>query len=96
MSIVGDQFDECGPTSSDSDNWRSGGNAGEQAATTPNANGLSSDYEPEICGCTLSVRQHEDILSVWNKHGSDSAVDERIKYVHATKFFSNRLLRCSP
>jgi translation initiation factor 4E len=25
------------------------------------------DAWPEICGCTISVRQNEDILSVWNR-----------------------------
>lgn len=80
MAIVGDQFDDCGPSNSQNNSWRNGLNAGNE--TAPITNGSSADNEPEICGCTLSVRQHEDILSVWNKHGSDSRVNERIKYVH--------------
>lgn len=77
MAIVSDQFDDCGSANSNTGNWRSGGNT-DQAQS----NGLSSsENDPEICGCTLSVRQHEDILTLWNKHGLDSAVNERVKYV---------------
>jgi len=28
---------------------------------------MHEDEWPEICGCTISVRQSEDILSVWNR-----------------------------
>ncbi|EED85669.1 eukaryotic translation initiation factor 4E class II [Postia placenta Mad-698-R] len=34
---------------------------------------------PEICGCTISVRQNEDIISVWNRHDSDAQVKEKVK-----------------
>lgn len=33
---------------------------------------------PEVCGCTISVRNSEDILTVWNK-GTDVRVKERIR-----------------
>ena len=33
---------------------------------------------PEVCGCTISVRNSEDILTVWNK-GTDPKVKERIR-----------------
>ncbi|EKM50495.1 uncharacterized protein PHACADRAFT_263815 [Phanerochaete carnosa HHB-10118-sp] len=33
---------------------------------------------PEICGCTISVRQNEDIISIWNRYESDAKVKERI------------------
>ncbi|KLO19089.1 eukaryotic translation initiation factor 4E [Schizopora paradoxa] len=39
----------------------------------------SSSTYPEICGCTLSVRQSEDILSIWNKDGSDGRVRQNIR-----------------
>jgi translation initiation factor 4E len=35
---------------------------------------------PEICGCTISVRQSEDIVSLWNRDG-DVKVRERIRWV---------------
>ncbi|KIY68907.1 eukaryotic translation initiation factor 4E class II [Cylindrobasidium torrendii FP15055 ss-10] len=38
---------------------------GEQFDTDP-----TSQY-PEICGCTISVRQHEDIISLWNRIDSE-------------------------
>ncbi|KAL6307230.1 translation initiation factor eIF 4e-like domain-containing protein [Sparassis latifolia] len=34
---------------------------------------------PEICGCTISVRQNEDIISVWNRSDADAKVKERIR-----------------
>ncbi|PAV19592.1 eukaryotic translation initiation factor 4E member 2 [Pyrrhoderma noxium] len=98
LAVVGDQFDDCGPSSvggfggtptgaADVPSWRSGagtGSAGVETSTATGPNGTannpaSSLSEPEICGCTLSVRQHEDIVSVWNKHGFDSRVNQRIK-----------------
>jgi len=41
----------------------------------------SEDEPPEICGCTISVRQSEDVLSIWNREGNDTKVTERIKWV---------------
>ncbi|EPQ56602.1 translation initiation factor eIF4e, partial [Gloeophyllum trabeum ATCC 11539] len=38
-----------------------------------------SDEWPEICGCTISVRQNEDIVSLWNRHDGDAKVKERIR-----------------
>ncbi|KAH9933335.1 eukaryotic translation initiation factor 4E class II [Fomitopsis serialis] len=33
---------------------------------------------PEICGCTISVRQNEDIISIWNRR-EDARVKEAVK-----------------
>ena len=91
MAVIGDQFDECEPTNfvgfggapsgaSDAPSWRTGAN-GENAGAG-NGNGLAtSGNDPEICGCTISVRQYKDILTVWNKHGYDTRVNQRIKCV---------------
>ncbi|KAL1700205.1 translation initiation factor eIF 4e-like domain-containing protein [Schizophyllum commune] len=34
---------------------------------------------PEICGCTISVRQSEDIISLWNKTDGDLKLREKIR-----------------
>lgn len=34
---------------------------------------------PEICGCTISVRQNEDIMSIWNRVDADGRVKDKIK-----------------
>ncbi|KAG1728075.1 translation initiation factor eIF 4e-like domain-containing protein [Suillus lakei] len=34
---------------------------------------------PEICGCTISVRQSEDIVSLWNRVDGDAKVREKIR-----------------
>ena len=36
---------------------------------------------PEICGCTISVRQSEDIVSLWNRVDEDMEVRDRIRCV---------------
>ncbi|KAG7093951.1 hypothetical protein E1B28_007584 [Marasmius oreades] len=72
LAILGEQFDECRqPSDEVSDdnavarNWEDSSDSG-------------SDF-PEICGCTLSVRQSEDILSLWNRVENDVKVRERIR-----------------
>ena len=90
MAVVGDQFDDCGPNSvagstgtpsgaADGPSWRTGPNSDNASGNGNGNGGTQSSNEREICGCTLSVRQHEDILSVWNKHGYDLRVNQRIK-----------------
>lgn len=37
------------------------------------------DEWPGICGCTISVRPNEDIISVWNRYEADTKVREKIK-----------------
>ncbi|KAF9031377.1 eukaryotic translation initiation factor 4E [Hymenopellis radicata] len=34
---------------------------------------------PEICGCTISVRQHEDIVSLWNRVDGDIKLRDKIR-----------------
>lgn len=70
MAIIGDQFDECRSP------IRSPGVADEAGKVE------DENVEwPEICGCTISVRQHEDIVSVWNRVDGDVKVREQIRYV---------------
>jgi len=67
LAVIGDQFDEC----------RSDGDQGETAGHSSDA--TANGEWPEICGCTISVRQSEDIVSVWNRDDGDTRVKERIR-----------------
>jgi translation initiation factor 4E len=40
------------------------------------------DEEDRVCGCVLSIRSQEDIISVWHQDEKDAAAKERIKYAH--------------
>lgn len=33
----------------------------------------------EICGAVLSIRSHEDIISIWNRSASDDPAKQRIQ-----------------
>lgn len=74
LAVIGDQFDECGS-----------GAGSVPAAGTPGGGGSGSDGDdelwPEICGCTISVRQNEDIISLWNRYEMDFRVRERVRCV---------------
>ncbi|KAH7881778.1 translation initiation factor eIF 4e-like domain-containing protein [Phlebopus sp. FC_14] len=65
--VVGDLFDECSRArlKPDGDGTGGGENDGEEW--------------PEICGCTISVRQSEDIVSVWNRVEVDMKAREKIR-----------------
>ncbi|KAI0060725.1 eukaryotic translation initiation factor 4E class II [Artomyces pyxidatus] len=71
LAIVGDQFAGDGESKADGvESWRSG---------AKDAAGAKEEEWPEICGCTISVRQSEDIVSVWNRVEADPKVRERIR-----------------
>ena len=36
----------------------------------------------EICGAVISVRPTEDIIALWNRTASDTAITGRIRYVY--------------
>ena len=71
LAIIGDQFADCEaePSSSPSGAAADGGN---------NGGGSGSEW-PQICGCTISVRQNEDIITVWNRVEGDAKVKEKIQ-----------------
>ncbi|KAH7913848.1 translation initiation factor eIF4e [Hygrophoropsis aurantiaca] len=62
LAIIGDQFDECAV-----------GQVGNDVEMDDNG-----VQWPEICGCTISVRQSEDIISLWNRV-DDIKVREKIR-----------------
>ncbi|KAF9245353.1 translation initiation factor eIF 4e-like domain-containing protein [Melanogaster broomeanus] len=64
--VVGDMFDECG--------------RGElKVDGDGNGDGEDGEEWPEICGCTISVRQSEDIVSIWNRVEADIEVRDKIR-----------------
>jgi translation initiation factor 4E len=44
------------------------------------------DGMPEICGISISVRMHEDIISLWNRFEADQKGREAIRYISFPKF----------
>ncbi|KAF9059717.1 translation initiation factor eIF 4e-like domain-containing protein [Rhodocollybia butyracea] len=72
LAVLGDQFDECHQTQSDSEE------NGEVATNWEDGSDPGAEF-PEICGCTISVRQSEDIVSLWNRLDGDVKVRERIR-----------------
>ena len=68
LAVIGDQFDEC--------------NAERKESVSREDKGDSNGSEwPEICGCTISVRQSEDIVTLWNRVDADAKVREKIRCV---------------
>ena len=70
LAVIGDQFDGV------VDSAEAG-----SAHADGNADGVPPGEWPEICGCTISVRQNEDIISLWNRHDSNAKSKEKIKCV---------------
>jgi translation initiation factor 4E len=66
LAIIGDQFDDCNAERKENDNREDRGD------------GNGPDW-PEICGCTISVRQSEDIVTLWNRVDADAKVREKIR-----------------
>jgi len=77
MAIIGDQFDDCRSAVKVEDKGKSSNSDGLK---TENGDENGNDW-PEICGCTISVRQSEDIVTLWNKVDGDARVREQIRYV---------------
>ncbi|EIW79147.1 translation initiation factor eIF4e [Coniophora puteana RWD-64-598 SS2] len=66
LAIIGDQFEDCRTVTASSE--------------TTNGDSRSTPSEwPEICGCTISVRQSEDIVTLWNRVDADVKVREKIR-----------------
>ncbi|KAL1944989.1 hypothetical protein VTO73DRAFT_2609 [Trametes versicolor] len=66
LAVIGDQFD--------------GVDDGEGSQPDAAAlEGVPPGEWPEICGCTISVRQNEDIISLWNRRDGNPKSKEKIK-----------------
>ncbi|KAF8637632.1 hypothetical protein AX17_002701 [Amanita inopinata Kibby_2008] len=77
LAVIGDQFHEC--RSSVETPGTKEGNEGENGDGNGDGRvGAGSEW-PEICGCTISVRQNEDIVSLWNRVDGDIKVREKIR-----------------
>jgi translation initiation factor 4E len=65
------------------DSWEDeDGSDGEAGVSGVEGEGKAHEEDaPEICGCTISVRQSEDIVSLWNRVDQDVRVRERIRWV---------------
>ncbi|KZT09862.1 eukaryotic translation initiation factor 4E class II [Laetiporus sulphureus 93-53] len=83
LAIVGDQFSDCAASGDASPTDGTQGGVKEKEKTEENGAAANADTPPgdwpEICGCTISVRQNEDIISVWNKSDADARVKEKVK-----------------
>ncbi|KAJ6622278.1 translation initiation factor eIF 4e-like domain-containing protein [Mycena sp. CBHHK59/15] len=78
-AVVGDMFAECRAPGVPG-SWEDGSDGGgrEDGAEGDGGGGVGDGW-PEICGCTISVRQSEDIISLWNRVDQDQHVRERIR-----------------
>jgi len=74
LGIIGDQFDDCTV-----DRERDEQKAGNGTHDSSSEGGDNCGECPEICGATLSVRQSEDILSIWNRVDGDVKLREKIR-----------------
>jgi len=79
LAIIGEHFDGCVP---EKDGDATDSSEGTKGSKLPKRTAQTSQVPPgdwpEICGCTISVRQNEDIISVWNKTDYDPKIKEKI------------------
>ncbi|KAJ3517755.1 hypothetical protein NLJ89_g309 [Agrocybe chaxingu] len=71
LAIIGDQFDDCRNTAD--------GKPGLGGTTKPEDGTDNGTEWPEICGCTISVRQSEDIITLWNRVDGSLKIREQIR-----------------
>lgn len=75
MAVIGDQFDEC-RSKDDSPRTKT---IAQAVPKSDDGSESSSTEWPEICGCTISVRQSEDIVTIWNRVDGDMKLREQIR-----------------
>jgi translation initiation factor 4E len=90
LAIIGDQFDDCRSARERDENSKSREGALGAAPASKSDDGSEGASEwPEICGCTISVRQSEDIVTVWNRVDGDPKLREQIRCVSCLLSFSS-------
>ncbi|KAJ7476666.1 translation initiation factor eIF4e [Mycena latifolia] len=77
-AVVGDMFAGC-RDSPPRESWEDGSDGADSVGGGDAEVDGDGDAFPEICGCTISVRQSEDIVSLWNRVDQDVQVRERIR-----------------
>ncbi|KAF9480508.1 eukaryotic translation initiation factor 4E [Pholiota conissans] len=80
LAIIGDQFDDCRSRVEDNPRTTTTKSSASSAPQSEDGSDSSSTTEwPEICGCTISVRQSEDIVTIWNRVDGDPKLREQIR-----------------
>jgi translation initiation factor 4E len=73
LAIIGDQFDEPLPAPAQI-------RSHSRNSTGEDSIGEEGPEWPGICGCTISIRQSEDIISIWNRFEADPKVRDKIRW----------------
>ncbi|KAF7296337.1 Translation initiation factor eIF4e [Mycena chlorophos] len=71
-AVIGDMFADCRDTKT-RESWE------DEDSSDLDDTSTSTSALPEICGCTISVRATEDIVSLWNRVDHDVKTRDRIR-----------------
>ncbi|KAJ7065664.1 translation initiation factor eIF4e [Mycena amicta] len=83
-AVVGDMFAGCREPSTTKESWEDSDSSSpddNSSSTSADADDNALTAPPEICGCTISVRATEDIVSLWNRVDHDVKTRDRIRDV---------------
>ena len=77
LAVIGDQFEGVADGADAEGNGNGHGHGHGHGGA--GEDGVPPGEWPEVCGCTISVRQNEDIISLWNRHDSNAKSKEKIR-----------------